>query len=109
MLPVIIIGTVVTKYNVCTLGCKAYAATLTPLNIQSAFKRCGVYPFNKTVVNDSDIAQSLSFPTQTVPTDLALPVLVSQIDTQPAPETPAIPDENVAKKFFGKERRRYSA
>ena len=96
-------GTMVTRYDVCKLGCKAYAATLTPLNIQSAFKRCGVYPFDKTVVNDSDIAPSLSFPIQTVPTDPApQPVLVSQIDTQPAPEAPAIPDENNAKMFLEK-------
>ena len=40
-----------------------YAAALSPVNIQSAFKRCGIYPYNPSVISDSDsvIAPSLSF------------------------------------------------
>ena len=38
-----------------------YAAALSPANIQSAFKRCGIYPYNPSVISDSDIAPSLSF------------------------------------------------
>ena len=38
-----------------------YAAALSPVNIQSAFKRCGIYPYNPSVISDSVIAPSLSF------------------------------------------------
>ena len=38
-----------------------YAAALSPANIQNAFKRCGIYPYNPAVISDSVIAPSLSF------------------------------------------------
>lgn len=59
-------GRVISRYDVCRLACKVYSSTLTPANIQAAFKKSGIYPFNQDVVNDSDIAPSLSFPARTV-------------------------------------------
>lgn len=54
-------GSVVTKNDVCSIACKVYTFTLTVVNIQSAFKHCGIYPFNDNVISDSIIAPSLSF------------------------------------------------
>ena len=34
----------VTRYDVCALACKAYAAALSPSNLQSAFAKAGIYP-----------------------------------------------------------------
>ena len=61
-----------------------------------------MYPFDKTVVNDSDIAPSLSFPIQAVLANAVQPVLENQLDTQAVPETPAITVENGAKMFLEK-------
>ena len=54
-------GIAVTRYDVCRIASKVYTAALSPVNIQSAFKRCGIYPFNDTVISDNIIAPSLSF------------------------------------------------
>ena len=45
----------------CRLACKVYSATLSPTNIQSAFKRCGIYPFNPLVISDIQVAPSTTF------------------------------------------------
>jgi hypothetical protein len=55
-------GNVVTRYDVCRIACRVYMATLTPSNIQSAFRRCGIHPFNPDVISNSAIAPSLAFP-----------------------------------------------
>ncbi|XP_053384730.1 uncharacterized protein LOC128550216 [Mercenaria mercenaria] len=39
-------------------GIQLYSDTF---NIQSAFRRCGIYPFNPDVINDKSIAPSLTF------------------------------------------------
>jgi len=49
------------------IACKVYSSTLSVGNIQSAFKRCGIFPFDATIVSDSLIAPSLSF----APADIA--------------------------------------
>jgi hypothetical protein len=54
-------GSIVTRYDVARLACKIYASTLTPSNIQSAFKRCGVFPFNRNAVSDLQVAPSTTF------------------------------------------------
>ena len=54
-------GNTVSRYDICKIACKVYAAALSPANIQSAFKRCGIYPYNPSVISDSAIAPSLSF------------------------------------------------
>ncbi|XP_060602824.1 uncharacterized protein LOC132755901 [Ruditapes philippinarum] len=54
-------GSIVTRYEVARLACKIYASTLTPSNIQSAFKRCGVFPFNRNAVSDLQVAPLTTF------------------------------------------------
>lgn len=54
-------GRLVTRYDVAHLACKVYTATLTPSNIQSAFRRTGIYPFNPRVISDHQVAPSTSF------------------------------------------------
>ena len=39
-------GATVTHYTVCSLACKAYAAALSQQNLQSAFRRSGIHPYN---------------------------------------------------------------
>ncbi|KAJ8305239.1 hypothetical protein KUTeg_017205 [Tegillarca granosa] len=41
---------------------------LTPSNIQSAFKKSGIYPFDPSVIPDTALAPALSFPMEVVPT-----------------------------------------
>lgn len=61
-------GRVITKYDVCRLACKVYSSTLTVGNIVSAFKQCGIHPFNASAVSDSLVAPSLTFATQNATT-----------------------------------------
>ena len=35
----------VTRYDVCSLACKAYTAALSPTNLRSAFAKAGIFPF----------------------------------------------------------------
>ena len=51
----------ITRYDVCKMACKVYTAAVPVANIQSAFKGCGIYPFNPSVIRDTVIAPSLSF------------------------------------------------
>ncbi|XP_053403259.1 uncharacterized protein LOC128558349 [Mercenaria mercenaria] len=54
-------GCLITRFDVCKIGCKAYTSSLSASNIQSAFKHCGVYPFNPNVVPDSALAPASVF------------------------------------------------
>jgi hypothetical protein len=65
-------GKVITRYDVCRIACKIYASTLTPVNIQSSFRKCGIYPFDPTVIDESLLAPSLAFP-KVVPTSTLAP------------------------------------
>jgi hypothetical protein len=38
-----------------------YASTLNPGNIQSAFRKSGIYPFDKSVIEDAKVAPATSF------------------------------------------------
>ena len=38
------LGRMVTRYDVCSLACKAYSAALTPSNLRSAFAKSGIFP-----------------------------------------------------------------
>jgi len=46
-------GQNITKYNICTLACRAYLKALTPANIQSGFRKTGIYLL-KTDVNQPE-------------------------------------------------------
>ena len=52
-----------TRYDVCRIACKVYSSTLSPHNIQAAFRRCGLFPFNRHTVSDSQVAPATSFST----------------------------------------------
>ena len=54
-------GKLVTRNDVCRLACKVYSSTITACNIQSAFKKSGLIPFNPNVISDPQVAPSTSF------------------------------------------------
>jgi hypothetical protein len=39
------------KHSVCNLGYKAYMLSLTPTNLCSSFRKCGIYPFDPSAVD----------------------------------------------------------
>lgn len=51
-------STVITKQDVCALACQAYSKALSAQNLQSAFRKCGIYPFNADVVPAEALAPS---------------------------------------------------
>ncbi|XP_046576244.1 MFS-type transporter clz9-like [Haliotis rubra] len=53
----------VAKHSVCELACKAYSLALTPSNLQSSFKTCGIYPFDNSTVSRINFAPSTVFHT----------------------------------------------
>ncbi|CAG2196037.1 unnamed protein product [Mytilus edulis] len=54
-------SSVITKYNICELACKAYQKALCPENLQSAFRKTGIYPLDKTVINQDQLKPSEVF------------------------------------------------
>ena len=50
------LGLTVTKYDVAKLTAKPYIKSLTAENLTSAFKKTGIYPFNRKVITASQIA-----------------------------------------------------
>jgi hypothetical protein len=44
-------GSIITRYDMTKLICQAYITALTPQNILSSFKKTGIYPLNKNVIN----------------------------------------------------------
>ncbi|XP_052798487.1 uncharacterized protein LOC128230336 [Mya arenaria] len=81
-------GCLVTRYEVARLASRVYSSTLTPSNIQSAFKKSGIYPFNRNVVPDHQIAPSTTF------TDSEAEVNTPMVSNTKACETPS------AEQFF---------
>lgn len=51
-------GRVVTTENIASLLAAAWTQALTPVNIMSGFKKCGIYPLNPGEVKDRQIAPS---------------------------------------------------
>ena len=43
-------GEVVTRY-MCEIGCNAYLKAMTPMNIQTAFRKTGIYPYSRQAVS----------------------------------------------------------
>jgi hypothetical protein len=54
-------GRVLTRYDVCRIAWKVYLSTLNPSNIQVAFKKSGVFPFNPNVIAPESTASSTAF------------------------------------------------
>ena len=51
-------GKLITKYQFSTLLNKAWMMTMTPSNICSGFKKCGIYPFNPNAIQCGLVASS---------------------------------------------------
>ncbi|XP_060604540.1 uncharacterized protein LOC132757309 [Ruditapes philippinarum] len=45
------IGQIITRYELCSIACKAYTRAMSPSNIQSAFRKTGIVPIDPTVVS----------------------------------------------------------
>ncbi|CAC5359071.1 unnamed protein product [Mytilus coruscus] len=56
-------SSVITRYNICELACKAYQKALSPENLQSAFRKTGIYPLDKNVINKDQLKPSEVFTT----------------------------------------------
>ena len=52
---------VISKYEVCELGCKTYVKALQPENLQSSFRRTGIYPFKPNIIDRSVFLPSTVF------------------------------------------------
>ncbi|CAC5421207.1 unnamed protein product [Mytilus coruscus] len=50
-----------TRYDVCSMACKAYGNALSVSNLQSAFRKTGIYPFTKDIINDLPLTPSEAF------------------------------------------------
>jgi hypothetical protein len=49
------------KHSVCNLGCKAYMLGLTPTNLCSSFRKCGIYLFDPSAVDAVNFLPSTVF------------------------------------------------
>ncbi len=58
---------VITKFDIGSLGSKAYVQSMTAGNLQAAFKVAGIYPLDRSVIAPSDTAPSLVFQPQGTP------------------------------------------
>lgn len=47
-------GVSISRTNICPLACSAYTKALTPENLQSSFRKAGIYPLDKNVVDPSN-------------------------------------------------------
>ena len=54
-------STVVTKYDVCEIACKTYTKALSAENLQAAFKRTGIYPFDEAAIDPDYLLPSNAF------------------------------------------------
>lgn len=54
-------GCLVTRFQVARLACRVYGSTLTAINILSAFRKSGIYPFDRNVVSQQQFAPSTTF------------------------------------------------
>ena len=50
----------VTRFDVCSLACKAYISALSPSNIQSAFSKSGIYPFQSAETMLQNLKQQIN-------------------------------------------------
>lgn len=51
-------GACVSRYNICSIACKAYAAALSPQNLQSSFSRSGIHPYSPGSIDVSHLVIS---------------------------------------------------
>jgi hypothetical protein len=53
---------IITRYEIAALSGKAYLKSMTPSNIIAAFKKCGIFAFDSSVVPEELLFPSRSFP-----------------------------------------------
>ena len=53
------IGQIITRYDICSLSCKAYAKSVTVASAVSAFRNSGIYPYNPTIISSEKLAPSI--------------------------------------------------
>ena len=68
------------KHVVCELACKAYSLSVTPNNLTSSFRKCGIHPFNPLAVSRDSFLPSTVFK-QSSPVDTGT-------ENKPADDTP---------------------
>lgn len=57
----------VTRYNVCSIACKAYSHALSPENLKGSFRRSGIYPFDPSAVDSSQFVPATVFNNEQIP------------------------------------------
>lgn len=55
-------GQTLSRYDVASLACKVYSSALSTANIQAAFRKSGIFPFDRSVISDHQLAPSTCFP-----------------------------------------------
>ncbi|XP_053374341.1 uncharacterized protein LOC128546943 [Mercenaria mercenaria] len=55
------LGQTITKYEICSIACRAYLKAMTPLNIQAGFRKTGIYPLRKEVISPEKLIPCESF------------------------------------------------
>ena len=61
-----------TRYDVCSMACKAYGNALSVSNLQSAFRKTGIYPFTKDIIMELPLTPSEAFVSDIVDNEEAL-------------------------------------
>ena len=56
-------GLTISKYSVAALTSKPYTKALSAENLQAAFKKTGIFPFQKTSISDADVAPAVIYET----------------------------------------------
>ena len=51
----------ITRYDVCELACFAYSRSLSQENLHSAFRKTGMYPLNRSIINNDIMKPSEIF------------------------------------------------
>ena len=82
-------GQSISRYNLCSVACPANAKALSPENLQSAFRRCGIYLFNPNAVDQTNFRPSevLQYSEQPPATQTHLSII-----SQPNPKSPGLID-----------------
>ena len=54
-------STVITRYEVWSIACRAYSKALSPNNLQTAFHRTGIYPLDSTAIDTNYLLPAEAF------------------------------------------------
>lgn len=88
------VGRSITRYDICSLVCKAYTKSFTPANILSSFRKTGIVPFNREVIAKDKLLPNLittgkvhSPTVAMLTTDIPVDVPVQDVPTSPLPQT----------------------